>query len=314
MIKECYRKIRLIATLINVVLKELYCNIRIVSRGKVNETEILLLSHSLEKGMGIHRVKRGYGLERANRLVDLLYLSRAKGDNNKFFYKEGCSVVLAYLEYQKSQQVNVSILEERFSKLHYDSSDLMSGYRMILKEELEEGMQTNWERLIDSKHSLRMYSSDSITKSEFEQAVHNAIKSPSACNRQPWKVYCSFEKGKNQEISKYVPGNKAFESDIPYYCIVTADRKLFGSEEIFQWYVNGGIFLAYLTLSLHALGIGSCIFQWPLHYKEDKRMREAAAIGDSEIIIAVVGFGKYPEQTKCLGAQRKPTQEVLFEF
>ena len=101
---------------------------------------------------------------------------------------------------------------------------------------------------------------------------------------------------------------------IPNWFIVTTDRNMFGTSEPFQWYVNGGIYLAYLTEALYAFGLGSCIFQIPPIHINVSELRKLASIPNNEAIIAAVGFGYPKSPNKYLAATRRPMSEVLKQF
>lgn len=279
------------------------------------ETNALLLCHALEKGMGVNNVKTGYGKEKVVALMEALYLLQERNMQDTYVYKESVAVLYAYFSFQKKNGVDVSCLEKEFLELNtHISQKYDAGIKIVSKAELLNGLNGNFQELVDTRHSMRRCSGEEITESEFLEAIKCAIKAPSACNRQPCKVYYALDTEKNKALSMLVPGNRAFANDIRYYCVVTADRAYFGGEELFQWYVNGGIFVAYLTLAMHSVGIGSCVFQWPDFYKTENELRKLIGCKESEAIVSVIGFGKYPEELKCICAQRKEFGETVVKF
>lgn len=156
---------------------------------------------------------------------------------------------------------------------------------------------------------MRTYSADSVTNEEMLHAIDLAKRAPSACNRQPWHVYYSFNSDKIDAIRNAVPP-QAFLKDTPYFCVVAVDKSLFGPSEINQWFINGGIFISFFILALHHLGIGSVVLQYTLFNKTEKGLRKALDIKDTDEIIAVIGYGKYPDEAKCICAQRRPNEEI----
>lgn len=262
--------------------------------------------------MGIQNVKKGYGIEKAKNLCELLSELKESGEDT-YAYQEGLSVLWAYINFQESDGVDVVEIKERAEKLG-TSTITNAGYRVISREELTKGTDADFGAFVGSKHSVRKMIEQEITKNEIETAIRYAGRAPSACNRQPSKVYYSLNKEKNRALSKLVPGNKGFSEDIPYYCVVTADRTLFGSNEMFQWFVNGGIFVGYFVLALHSLGIGSCVFQWPAFNEQEESLRSLIHADEKEAVIAIVGYGKYPDEAKCICAERKPIEEVAVTF
>lgn len=272
-------------------------------------TEVLLLCHALEKGMGITNVKIGYGKEKAKRLLFLL-----KNNNeeiNSYELNEAYSVLSAYINYQLSKDYDVSDIKEEFENLKLQNvCYLPAGYQVLDKTSLYP-CNMDFKQFVQSRHSIRSFSSDEVTPKEMNEVIEMVTYAPSACNRQSGKIYYTFNNELNSKLSKLVPGNKSFYNEIPYYSVITSDRTCFGARtEAFQWYVNGGIFLSYFVLSLHSKNIGSCIFQYPLNYETDAELRTIFNIKPSEAIIAIVGYGKYKEQTKCISAARKTAKDI----
>ena len=276
-----------------------------------SEVTALLLCHALEKGMGMNNVKKGYGKEKAIKLISIL--KKLENENKlQYAYNEAKSVLNAYIKYHTENGEEINYIIEKFNELNVgDESNLLNaGYNVVDKEELLKGKQCNFEKLMKSRHSVRYFSNENIIESEFLQAVELAKYAPSACNRQPWRVYYTLDKEKNLKLSQCVPGNKGFERDIPYYCVVTIDRKYFGGNEIYQWYLNGGIFVSYLTLAMNSIGIGNCIFQYPDFFESENDIKKILEISDSEVITSIVGYRKYAEKRKCIVASRKPSDAI----
>lgn len=276
-------------------------------------TNALLLCHSLEKGMGISNVKRGYGKEKAEKLIK----NMKNLDMNSFAYAESAAAIQAYIEYQKGEGIYVEDIENALGGITDESHmgyKCKAGVRVLERSELLIGQQMEFERFISSKHSIRNYSFEALKKEEIEAAIAIARNAPSACNRQPCRFLYTTDGKKNCALSALIPGNKSFADDIPYYGLIVADRNCFASAEAFQWYVNGGIFITYLSLAFHSQGIGSCMFQWPDFFETDASARKLCGVKESEVIIAAIGYGRYPQKAKCIVAQRKPIEDISNEF
>ena len=277
-------------------------------------TNVLLLCHALEKGMGISNVRLGYGKEKAKDLIT--YLCQINNESD-FAYKEGRAVLDAYLTYQKENKVDISDIEEMMLdngiSLEYPDS-FHGGTKWIVKEEFLKGKNVDFNAFVSSRHSIRAFSKETISPNDLMQAIEIAAQAPSACNRQPSKFFYTLDIEKNKQLSRLIPGNRAFQDDIPYYGLVVSERSAFTTPEAFQWYVNGGIFISYLTLAMHSLGIGTCIFQWPDFYIEDDNAKKLCGIKDEDIIVAAIGYGLYPESAKIIMAQRKSAEDLSSQF
>lgn len=60
-----------------------------------------------------------------------------------------------------------------------------------------------------------------------------------------------------------------------------------------------------------AVGIGSIIMQWFAFHNTEKQLKTLMNISKTEAIIAVVGYGYYPDSVKCINAQRKSVDETI---
>ncbi len=309
-VKRCLGRLRRKIRLLKTVVKESFSTLK-YSTNDDTETEMLLLSHSLEKGMGIKNVKKGYGIQKALSLIEFM---KTYPNKDRFEYKESAAVLDSYISYQGEQGVEISDIVSSYEMLDHDT-DLKGGVSHYTKNELLFGQRFDFESFVKSRHSIREYSNELVDRVEIERAIDMALYSPSACNRQPSKFYYSLDVEINKKLGHLLMGNKGYEEDIPYYGVVTSSKKLFSWHEAYQWYVNGGIFVANLVLAMHSLGIGSCIFQWPDFSKNEKALREIIGTKTTEeAVVAIIGFGKYPESAKCLKAQRRPIKDVVKEI
>ncbi|MCD8129767.1 MAG: nitroreductase family protein [Lachnospiraceae bacterium] len=289
------------------------------------ENSLLVEVHSVEKGLGLRNTQPGHSSRQVINLLNKLFEYMNRGyDISDFAFQETFRVITAYMEYQSlfdtgnfpefdtitgkynslCDKIGAAFIEKNKKEFH-------AGVCVLNKQELLSGRNFDFEKFISTRHSVRMYEKKALEISDIEKAVAAANKAPSACNRQPNYVFFCNDQSKVSEIDSLITGSNGFKGEIPNYIIVTTDRAGFMGEEQFQWYINGGIYLSYLTLSLHSLGIGSCIMQWKAFYKTENELKKLADIPKQHAIIAIIGCGYYQDDTKCICAQRKDVQETL---
>lgn len=275
--------------------------------GQPIELTLLLLAHSLEKGMGIENPRKGFGREKAASLIECL---RKCEDKSSYAYRESLSVLGAYIEFsEKSGSVDQSLISayEELSVQVSEGDKYPAGYELYTPQDIYDNIHTDGvQRFLCSRHSVRAFENEPISEKTMESILAMAATAPSACNRQPIKVYWTSDRDKVAAIDALIPGNKGFEGQIPNWAIITVDRGMFGNTECLQWYVNGGIYASHFVLACHANHIGSCIFQLPIAYESIDRIRQVAHIPNNYAIICAVGFGKPKTQVKRLMASRKP--------
>ena len=279
------------------------------------ERDVLLLSHSLERGMGIPDARPGFGKAKVRELIRLLgKLEDLGAPRDSFVLEEGVCVLRVWRDWQEAHGEGLSdtdipatlaVLLEGEGETYKANA----GASPLEKHEFGERERETVTSFIESRRSVRSFSEREVDEATLESVTRLALCAPSACNRQPCKVY--FSKGGSAEIvSRGIRGNRGFESSIHQFAVVTCDRAMFSGAELYQWYVNGGIFLYSLTLSLHAYGIESCIFQW-LAGDRGTETRNALGISDAEAIVGVAGFGYPAEGAKVLAAQRRDASQIM---
>lgn len=305
-------------------VKEFYSNRKRRRDRKIRlERTLLLTSHSIEKGMGLRDFQPGHSVRGVQGLLDRLNEYYRKGyDCDCFAFKEGLTAVREYIACQESFGIpkeNLEGIETGYRKLvsalpekvvsdaeTYRCRAVESDYSQIADLSFE------FEKFVRSRHSVRMFGSNPVAEDTVRKAVTLANYAPSACNRQANKVYFTNSAEKAEIISALITGNKGFENEIRNFILVTSSRAMFAGEEQFQWYIGGGIYLESLILSLHSLGVATCIMQWRAFYKTEKQLKKICGISSEEAIIAVVGLGEYEERTKTLAAQRMTCRDNLF--
>lgn len=276
---------------------------------------MLLLAHSLEKGMSLPTPHSNFGLAKANQLLAKLedYKDRG-GDLERWAFIEALSVLEAYCAITTN---DVSSIEAKIKQLRTCTrATCPAGYVDVPSmASIYDGLDLEQDSyFLTSRHSVRHYQTKTVSVETMAKVIDLAESAPSACNRQPARIHWTSDAGTVAQISKVIPGNKGFEAEVPNWALVTEDRSLFGSTEYLQWYVNGGVYVAYFIQALHAYGIGSCVFQLPIAHECIQELKAIAQIPDNETLIVAVGFGYASVRNKFTAAARRPDREVISSF
>lgn len=266
---------------------------------------LLLLAHSLEKGLSICGSRTDFGVQKA---IDLLnIMDKMRNSLNTFEFSEAVSVLFKYCEHRRQNNLDISFCDDRLRK--YSSVHLVSaGYEIISKSELSYNY-THFEELCNKRHSVREFSEDWVSLESIEEVIQLASTAPSACNRQMIKVFFSTEETDNIELAKTIPGNNGTRAEHATYLYIAVDRTAFDWFESEQWLLNGGIFLGYLSLGFTAKGIGNCIYQWPIQWKNEHTVKSILNIPKEFSVVGVLAVGNYRQDVKVLASCRKEVQE-----
>lgn len=196
---------------------------------------------------------------------------------------------------KKMREVNISL---------DDADEEFGGFRTVYKDDiLVEDLQAA-EHLFNGRHSIRNFGNTPVDYKKILYAINLANKCPSACNRQPTRVYiidgktrCILGEGNDIGADKYM--------------ILTSDMLAYNLDEMQDWLVSTSIFAGYLSLSLHAVGIGNCVIRKCLFgpSKYNKELRKYCQIPDNEQIVIEIAIGNYAEEFNACISNRKDALE-----
>ncbi|MRI85969.1 hypothetical protein GIY09_08835 [Aerococcaceae bacterium WS4759] len=162
--------------------------------------------------------------------------------------------------------------------------------------------------LTSKRHSIREFGQEQIDYEKIDDAIKNSILTPSACNRQPWKVYLI----RNEEVIKgTIELQKGFKGNAPLLILVTVSQSYYGSpKERYAAYVDGGMFGMTLIYSLTAVGLATCTLNTTFDLERDKKIRNYLEIPDDEVFAMLIAVGNYPESAKIPISKRIDIEEV----
>jgi nitroreductase len=172
-----------------------------------------------------------------------------------------------------------------------------------------------FERFAKSRHSVRHFDPDErVDPQVVRRAVEIALRAPSACNRQPWRVYPCYDRDLISRVMKLHNGSRGFGDALPCVLILASRMDTFsGPGERNQTFVDGGLFAMALMFSLHHLRIASVPLNWSVEPARDRRMKHVRGIPDDENIIMLLGIGHPKGRHRVPVSQRRDVAEVLMD-
>ena len=275
------------------------------------EASIIRLYHTIEKGLSYSNYRPGFGKENVEKLIATLQSYSDQGyDCTAFAYETALSCLQAYISKNLEYGVSDECLQARICALPGTANRL--GGSIAVTAPVSPEIQ-NYKQLLRSRHSIRHFSNIPVETSLILQAVELAQYTPSACNRQPWKTRIVTEKSKMRLILENQNGNSGFGHEFDKLLIITADLSTQQkARELFQAYIDGGMYAENILNSLYFHGIGAVPLSASLTPAQEVYVRKVAGINDSEIIIIFVGVGNYPEgETLTTRSERKPPDTIL---
>lgn len=280
-----------------------------------NITAILLLVHSLEKGMCSDE-PRPFGFSKINSLLNELSYFENRDGSQSTAYDMGVSILFAWLEFYKEKKwtndKQFMTLEKKINE-KYSPEDVKvtTGNRWVSIS--NSNAFKSYEGFMKSRFSARKFQKRKIEIEDLEKAIRIAQYSPSACNRQMVNVHIFATVSARQKVHDFIQGNSELNFENTTYLIITYDTNLLGFYgERNQGNLNAGIFAANLSNALHSLSIGSCFLQMANLVKEEQVLKRSIGIPENENISIILSAGYYLEDNLVPISVRKKLSETLF--
>lgn len=275
--------------------------------------ELLFQYHKLEKGLVMPGKYRLFGVEPAFEVIKLLTEWRELG------FSLADPVFLGALETLHAYAARLD---------HHDLDS--TGHVLPIVQSFLQGYPSRtpelttpqnftaidsfdaFEKIALARRSVREFSQKNVAFSDIAKAVQLAQLSPSACNRQPCKVYVIYDEELKKKALALQNGNRGFGHQIPVLAILVAEGKgFFDATERHQPYVDGGLFAMSFVLGLTSCGIASCFLNWCAPTGNDKRLHAMLNIPTSEYVITMLAIGYNQEKVSVPRSPRRNIADVL---
>lgn len=286
------------------------------SRKESYQARLTMHYHVIEKALSFGNPRPGYGQEAVDQLVSELrdYLQRFGPDDLANIVLD---VLSAYHNFNLQHGTDNQELLGQLMGLKKWMPDngkdtLAGGVLPTSRIEIQRAGRSAFEEFVKRRHSIRDFTNKAVPIELIQKAVEISLKSPSACNRQPWRVHCYQGREDCGRILQFQSGNRGFGDSIGTVLIVTCDLSaFFGELERHAAYIDGGMFAMSLVYALHALGLGTCCLNLSLSADSEDCLREAVSIGESEVLIMMIAVGELPETLRVAQSSRRPVSDIL---
>ena len=269
-------------------------------------TDLAIRTHALEKGMSIGGVRVGFGQPKAIALLNDLqhYLSLG---GEKVFVGESCSIINKYIIFNEQMGADMSNVKSKLYKL-CETNDIslsdMGGIYVLDKHTTNLKSKDSFDVFSQSRFSVRDFGSERIPLDRIEKALALAEKTPSACNRQSWKIHVYSDDILRNRMFSLQGGCKGFSEDMQYAILICGDIRGYNINELSQVYVDGGIYAMNLLYALHFEDVAAIPLTMAHKQNMIKRIKREMGLPENEMPILLVGVGSYKESYKVAVSQR----------
>ena len=212
--------------------------------------------------------------------------------------------------------MDAKVLEE-IKKIANDISEYkedeqnLGGIVSINKSDLISNInECNFEVFSKSRSSIRDFADGEISNEIIEKAIEIASNSPSACNRQAWKVHV-FKGKKKDIVLEHQNGNQGFQERISTVLLITGLNTSYSYYERNQMFVDGGIFSMSLMYAFHYLQVGVCALNSSYSLSGEIALRKAIQLSIDEEPVVMLAIGNLKEKFEVTKSQRKDISGLI---
>jgi nitroreductase len=291
-----------------------------VTNKRISQLESVLLRqyHGIEKGLSLNKPRMGFGQPLVETFIlNIRFYYSSFGYNN--LVKICCDVLLEYRiyhnDYHKKKILHhcKKIDEILIFIIEYDKNEKRTGgVKKVLKKELLATIENfDFKKFSESRYSIRNFDKNiSVPIELIRKAILIASKSPSACNRQAWKVYV-FKDEKKDLVLNHQNGNRGFRDSIDTVLLITGLTSSFAYSERHGAWVDGGIFSMSLLYALHSFGLGTCSLNTGYTLKQELGLRKAINLSLNEEPIMMIAVGGIKDVFNIANSSRKSVDDLM---
>lgn len=142
-------------------------------------------------------------------------------------------------------------------------------------------------------------------------ALRNAEKTPSVCNRQGWRVYWVEDKQLAERVLQHQRGFGQPQMPEVLLTITVSNNTFLSPVERNEAFVDGGLFAMSVMYGLEHEGLAAVPLNAMMYYKDQLAVRRLLEIDDSEMIIMFMAVGAFPEESVVPVSDRKPADTFV---
>ena len=277
------------------------------------ETDLAIRAHALEKGMSIGGVKVGFGKAKVIKLIqDFQHYLHIGGRLE--FVSDACGIVNEYISFNRqlgADMNDINKLFEDFCRNHgiRPSSSSEAGIYMKKRKDVDSDSQAPFDVFSQSRFSVRDFGKDKIDFNKVLLALQMCQRTPSACNRQSYKIYVYKDDALKNTICKLQGGCNGFYEDFQVAVLICGDQRGYNINELHQVYVDGGMYAMNLLYALHYEGLAAIPLTMGQKQRQLKQIKHAMDIPEYEMPCVLIGIGSYNEDYKVAVSKRKKFSE-----
>lgn len=272
--------------------------------------DIVLLAHTVEKGLSMPSPRANFGVAK---ISELLSLCREYGwDREMFPIQMTCGALNEYVEFHKLRQADLGSIGEPI-RLFLEQCRMKGVAEYGGTRTASPNISESPASFLASRWSCRRYQDQLVPDEIIERVVKCAQSAPSQCNRQSVKAHVFRGEAQVQKLLQLQGGSAGFATGVKNLFVISSEMAAWsGAKPRNQAFVDGGLFAMQLAMSCLAHDLGCCMLNLAVTNSRESEIKAAGDISQGERLVVMIAFGVPAEDgTFCARSERIPVDSVL---
>jgi len=275
--------------------------------------DILLLAHTVEKGLSVTNPRKKFGVEKITSLLNFLEKYDAKWGVFPLEKSYGC--LLAYVHFHEKEKFDLGDLGLSINAFLNRCSSLgitpKGGLKEISNNDILPCIAQ--ETALNSRFSSRRYEPRIVPHELIERIGTIASRTPSQCNRQSSRVHYYSRREDIDKLLSLQGGAEGFRESVFNLFVISSEMSAWsGVKARSQAYVDGALTSMQVLNACQSLGLGACPLNLAVTNNREKSICVAGGISQGERLIMMIAFG-FPDEAdfSVARSERLPANQVL---
>jgi nitroreductase len=275
--------------------------------------DILLLAHTVEKGLSVSNPREKFGVKKITQLLS--FLEKYKLEFGLFPMEKSYGCLNAYIVWHNSIGFDLGEFGKRIQLFLDRCIELnimpKGGTRLIGDREIV--INEEYELALNRRFSCRRFEERVVSSELIERIGVIATRAPSQCNRQSSRVHFYKNPRDIDRLLRLQGGAEGFRSSVHNLFVVSSEMSAWsGVKARSQAYVDGSLTAMQVLNACQALGLGACPLNLAVTNRRELLICSAGKIPKGERLVMMIAFG-YPAKLDLAVArsERMVVSEVV---
>jgi len=275
--------------------------------------DILLLAHTVEKGLSVSNPRTKFGVEKITQLLS--FLEKYKPEYGLFPMEKSYGCLKAYVNWHNSINFDlgvfgdaVQVYLDRCVELNLEPK---GGVKLIGNADNKINME--YELALNGRFSCRRFEPRKVSPEIIERIGRVASRTPSQCNRQSSRIHFYNKPDDIDRLLRLQGGAEGFRKSVHNLFVITSEMSAWsGVKARSQSYVDGALTSMQVLNACQSLGLGACPLNLAVTNHRESLICKAGEISKGERLIMMIAFG-FPEERDLSVArsERMQVDEIL---